>query len=278
MPDLSATARPAAALDQPAAHELQAPPHWRVIEFISDLHLSESSPRTVAALLAHLAASDADAIFLLGDVFEVWVGDDALAETPAPFEAELLQALAAQTDRPARPRWIGYLHGNRDFLVGSQALARCGWHALPDPTVLCAFGQRLLLSHGDALCLADHDYQRFRVQARNPAWQAHFLARPLAERRAIARQLRDSSEHRKHELGFAGYVDVDAAEALRWLQAARAEVLVHGHTHRPAEHALDASHQRWVLSDWDLDHQPPRADLLRLSAAGLERRQLDTIA
>jgi UDP-2,3-diacylglucosamine hydrolase len=248
-------------------HELQAPADWRAIEFISDLHLSEAGPRTLAALLAHLRQSDADAICLLGDIFEVWVGDDVLA-TPACAETALLQTLADAT----RGRWIGYMHGNRDFLLGPAALQHCGWQALPDPTVLTAFGQRLLLSHGDALCLADHDYQRFRAQARDPAWQRAFLARPLAERRAIARQLRDTSEQRKHDVGLAGYADVDANATLTWLTQADAATLVHGHTHRPGRHALDASHQRWVLSDWDLDGAAPRADLLRLGPAGLERR------
>jgi UDP-2,3-diacylglucosamine hydrolase len=256
-----------AALATPLAHELHAPASWRTIEFISDLHLSEAGPHTVAALLAHLRQSDADAICLLGDIFEVWVGDDVLA-TPACAETALLQALADA----ARGRWIGYMHGNRDFLLGGAALQHCGWQALPDPTVLTAFGQRLLLSHGDALCLADHDYQRFRSQARNPAWQSAFLARPLAERRAIARQLRDTSEQHKQDVGLAGYADVDADAALAWLGQADTRTLLHGHTHRPGQHALDATHQRWVLSDWDLDGAVPRADLLRFSPAGLERR------
>lgn len=248
-------------------HQLHAPADWRAVEFISDLHLNEAGPRTLAALLAHLRQSDADAICLLGDIFEVWVGDDVLA-APACAETALLQALADA----ARGRWIGYMHGNRDFLLGAAALQHCGWHALPDPTVLTAFGARLLLSHGDALCLADHDYQRFRAQARDPAWQSAFLARPLAERRTIARQLRDTSEQRKQDVGLAGYADVDADAALAWLAQADAATLVHGHTHRPGRHALDAAHQRWVLSDWDLDGAVPRADLLRLGTAGLERR------
>lgn len=289
MPDVS---------DPAAVAELQAPDEWRQIEFISDLHLSSSSPRTVAAFLAHLARSEADAIFLLGDVFEVWIGDDVLtdrsASCPAPdarhatgslprhadnqdptpgTETDLLDALCRQSGRC----WIGYMHGNRDFLLGEQALRHCGWHALPDPMVLRAFDRRLLLSHGDALCLGDHDYQRFRVQSRDPAWRARFLAQPLAERRKIARQLRQASETRKSEVGFAGYADVDGDEALRWLQAARADTLVHGHTHRPARHALDATRSRWVLSDWDLDQPPARADLLRLSADGLLRCTLDPV-
>lgn len=263
------TGTPTAAEPPAVTHgEWLAPASWQAIEFISDLHLHEAGPRTLAAVLAHLRESDADAICLLGDILEVWVGDDVLDE-PASPEARLLQALADAT----RGRWIGYLPGNRDFLFGARALQHCGWHALPDPTLLCAFGQRVLLSHGDALCLDDHDYQRFRAQARDPAWQAQFLARPLDERRAIARQLRDGSEQRKQQVGLAGYADVDAAMALAWLTQTHATTLIHGHTHRPGQHTLGPDRQRWVLSDWDLDSPvAPRADLLRLSADGLVRR------
>jgi UDP-2,3-diacylglucosamine hydrolase len=259
----------------PVPHELRAPAHWRAIEFISDLHLCGQTPQALTLLQQHLAHSDADAVLLLGDVFEIWIGDDALqGDDGAGPERPLLQALAGM----GRQRWIGFMHGNRDFLVGAAALAQGGWHALPDPTVLDAFGRRWLLSHGDGLCLADHDYQRFRLQSRDERWQQQFLARPLAERRQIARQLRDASESRKSSVGFDGYADVDTAEALRWLQAAAAETLIHGHTHRPARHQLDERHERWVLSDWDLAATPPRADLLRLSATGLERRQLLPVA
>lgn len=256
-----------------ATHEVHAPPAWRTVEFISDLHLSVATPQALALLLDHLQRSDADAVLLLGDVFEIWIGDDALhasRDDNDGHEAALMQALIAC----GRQRWIGFMHGNRDFLLGRAALEHGSWHALPDPTVLVAFGRRWLLSHGDGLCLDDHDYQRFRALSRDPAWQQQFLARPLAERRLIARQLRDASENRKSSVGFDGYADVDAPEALRWLDTAGAATLIHGHTHRPGRHALGAGRERWVLSDWDLAATPPRADLLRLTADGLERRQL----
>ncbi len=130
-------------------------------------------------------------------------------------------------------------------------------------------GQRLLLSHGDALCLDDVDYQRFRVQARSVQWQEHFLAQPLAQRRAQARGIRAESEARKQS--GAVYADVDGPAAIAWLQAARATTLVHGHTHRPATHTLAPGLHRVVLSDWDAAAQPPRADVLRLTPQGLER-------
>jgi len=139
-------------------------------------------------------------------------------------------------------------------------------------------GQRWLLSHGDALCLGDVDYLRFRAQVRGADWQQQFLAQPLAARRALARQIRDASESRKRT--GAPYADVDADAARAWLQAAQATTLIHGHTHHPARHGLgvDASGQplqRVVMSDWDLATAPPRADLLRLDQHGqLQRKAL----
>ncbi len=248
----------------PRCEELAAPAHWRTVDFLSDLHLQASEPATLAAWRHYLQTTPADALFILGDLFEVWVGDDALDE-PGSFEARACALLQAASRRHA----LFFLHGNRDFLIG-PGFARCtGVTLLHDPTVLVWQGQRLLLSHGDALCLQDVDYQRFRQQARSQAWQQHFLAQPLAQRRAQARGIRAESEARKQS--GAVYADVDAAAAAAWLQAARAATLVHGHTHRPGEHALGPGLARTVLSDWDLAAHPPRADVLRLSAAGLER-------
>jgi UDP-2,3-diacylglucosamine hydrolase len=150
-------------------------------------------------------------------------------------------------------------------------LDECGAIALPDPTVLQAFGQRLLLSHGDALCLADVDYQKYRAEVRGDAWRARFLAMPLAQRRAIARQLRDASDARKQLTPLHEWADVDAAEAVRWMRAADTPLLIHGHTHRPGTNALAPGFVRHVLSDWDLEQTPARAQVLRLSASGLTR-------
>jgi UDP-2,3-diacylglucosamine hydrolase len=139
--------------------------------------------------------------------------------------------------------------------------------------VLAAFGRRLLLTHGDALCLSDTDYQRFRAEVRSGAWREDFLARPLGEREAVARHLRDASEQRKREAAQGHWHDVDVPAALHWLRAAGAEALIHGHTHRPQSAPLGPGPMRHVLSDWDLDDAPPpgRAEVLRLSARGLER-------
>lgn len=241
---------------------LQAPAAWRTVDFISDLHLSAEQPATFAAWQSYLASTPADAVFMLGDIFEVWVGDDVLADPvlkDGSFEGQCAAVIAAAGERLA----LFFMHGNRDFLVGQQLMARCGMHLLDDPTVLEFRTWRWLLSHGDALCLDDVDYLRFRAQVRSPDWQAEFLAKPLAERQAMARALRAQSEARKKT--DAVYADVDAAAATDWLKAAKAGTLLHGHTHRPDQHVLIDGFERVVLSDWDVQAQPPRAEVLRLS-------------
>jgi UDP-2,3-diacylglucosamine hydrolase len=248
----------------PRFEELVAPSHWRTVDFLSDLHLQASEPDTLAAWHHYLQTTPADALFILGDLFEVWVGDDAL-DDPGSFESQACALLQAAS----RQRALFFLHGNRDFLIGPGFARHTGATLLHDPTVLVWQGQRLLLSHGDALCLDDVDYQRFRVQARSVQWQEHFLAQPLAQRRAQARGIRAESEARKQS--GAVYADVDGPAAIAWLQAAHATTLVHGHTHRPAEHPLAPDVRRVVLSDWDAAAQPPRADVLRLTPQGLER-------
>ena len=161
--------------------------------------------------------------------------------------------------------------GNRDFLVGDAMLASAGVLRLHDPTVVIAFGTRVLLSHGDALCLDDVAYQRYRSVVRRPAVQHAFLALPLAWRRAIGRKARRRSEA-LHTPGLGAMIDVDADAARRWLSDARSGVLVHGHTHAPATHALAPGVVRHVLSDWELDAgQAPRAEVLRWDARGLTR-------
>lgn len=248
----------------PPFGELTAPPHWRTVDFISDLHLQASEPATVAAWQQYLQTTPADAVFLLGDIFEVWVGDDAIQE-PGSFEAQASGVLKAA----AQQRPLYFMHGNRDFLAGDGFLHHCGITGLKDPTVLTFAGQRYLLTHGDLLCVDDVDYQRFRIQARSPAWQQQFLAQPLHTRRMQARGIRQESEARKQS--GATYADADTATALAWLQAAGAQTLIHGHTHKPANHTLAAGLQRVVLSDWDAAALPPRLETLRLSATGLER-------
>ena len=206
----------------------------------------------------------AQAVFILGDLFEVWVGDDAVAAVATTqsdgdgFEDRCAQILL----RCAAQRSVFFMHGNRDFLVGETFTRACGVQLLDDPTTLDFAGQRWLLSHGDALCLGDTEYMQFRAQVRGAAWQREFLGQSLAKRKEIARQLRERSDERKKS--HPVLIDVDTQEATGWLTKAHAICLVHGHTHRPADHALGGGLQRIALSDWDLHASPPRAQVLRI--------------
>ncbi|KQV89018.1 UDP-2,3-diacylglucosamine diphosphatase [Pelomonas sp. Root1237] len=246
-------------------HTLTAPAQWRQIDLLSDLHLGPDTPGTLARLEQHLAQTPAQAVLLLGDIFEVWVGDDARNE---PFEAGVVRLLRDASRRLD----LFFMHGNRDFLVGAELLADAGMTALPDPTVLDAFGQRWLLVHGDAQCLADTAYQAFRRQVRSPEWQAQVLAQPLEARQALGRQMRKGSRAAQAAQLMATDLDAETCRAL--LNEAGATTMIHGHTHRPAEHDLGDGLRRVVLSDWDLDGTPPRGDVIRLSAAGLQRLSL----
>ncbi len=244
-----------------ARAELIAPPQWRAIDFISDLHLQASEPETFRAWTDYLRTTPADALFILGDLFEVWVGDDVAAPETAMSDSFERQC-ASHLNQAAQRLDIFFMHGNRDFLVGPEFLRQCGATLLSDPTVLCFNQQRWLLSHGDELCLADTDYQQFRKMVRSDAWQTEFLGKPLEERQTIARGLRAQSEARK-KLGLP-FVDVDSEMATQWLRDAGSNILIHGHTHQPADHAMAQGLQRIVLSDWDGDATPPRAQVLQL--------------
>jgi len=252
----------------PQIAELQAPAAWGRVDFISDLHLSADEPLTFAAWQHYLQSTPADAVFILGDLFEVWVGDDAVgldSSQDRRFEDRCLQVLAAAGDRLA----LFFMHGNRDFLVGPRLMDLCHAKLLNDPTVLCFDDQRFLLSHGDALCLADTEYLQFRQQVRSSAWQTQFLDKPLSERQSIAHGLRTQSEARKQS--GQTYADVDTDAAKQWLKAAGASTLIHGHTHKPGQHSLGDNQHRVVLSDWDGAAIPPRAEVLRLTRTSLQR-------
>ena len=252
----------------PQIAELLAPLSWRTVDFISDLHLHAGEPATFEAWEHYMQTTPADAVFILGDLFEVWVGDDAVGNARPVFEDQCAHVLARAAERTS----VFFMHGNRDFLVGLHMMARCNTVLLQDPTTLVFNQQRWLLSHGDALCLDDADYMQFRKQVRSAKWQQEFLNRPLVERQKIAAGLRAQSEDRKQT--SVVYADVDADCARSWLQAAGASALIHGHTHRPMEHDLGDGQRRVVLSDWDLAAHPPRAEILRLSASGLQRLAL----
>jgi UDP-2,3-diacylglucosamine hydrolase len=264
---LSSAETPANPAAQPVAAApfdlLTAPASWAIIDFISDLHLQADEASTAEAWGGYLAQTPADALFILGDLFEVWVGDDALE--PGSFERQCAERLHHAAQRTA----VYFMHGNRDFLVGQAAMRACGATLIKDPTVLAFAGERWLLSHGDALCLADAEYQAFRAKVRGEAWQREFLAQSLATRKGVARQMRAESDARR-QTGFDPG-DVDGMAAAHWLESADCRTLIHGHTHRPATHALAPALQRVVLSDWDCSANPPRAEVLRLTALGLTR-------
>lgn len=246
---------------------LQAPAHWCRVDLISDLHLEATDCATFGAWQDYMQKTRADAVFILGDLFEVWVGDDVLdAVTPeqAPnFAARCAQVLEAASRRLA----IFFMHGNRDFLLGPAYAKTCGMTLMEDPSVLEFAGQRWLLSHGDALCLADADYMQFRTRVRTPRWRQEFLARPLAERQEIGLTLRLQSEAHKSSNLANGLMtaDLDSTQTCAWLRSAGASTLIHGHTHKPAEHDLANGLRRIVLSDWDADATPARASVLRLT-------------
>jgi UDP-2,3-diacylglucosamine hydrolase len=246
---------------------LEAPEHWRTIDFISDLHLQEKEFATFQAWQLFMQHSSADAVFIVGDLFEVWVGDDAVHSNA--FLKQCGAVLKAATTH----KHVAFMRGNRDFLVGSDFLQSCQVEDLSDPTLLMFGGLRWLLSHGDEGCLADLDYQVFRKTVRTPDWQSQFLARPLEERQDIARNLRLQSEALKTN-GAKLYADVDPAWALAALTQARCSCLLHGHTHKPADHVLgsQADFVRRVLSDWDLSDAKPRAEVLRWHVGGKVER------
>lgn len=254
---------------------ITAPPHWQTVDFISDLHLQASEPQTLAALEHYLAHTPAQALFILGDLFEVWVGDDAL-QSPTGFEhavADMLHRASARLD-------VFIMCGNRDFLMGERLLAACGARALPDPSVLYLGGTRWLLAHGDAQCLDDVPYQTFRAQVRSVAWQQNFLSQPLDQRQALARQMRAQSEAQKKQLAQAQipWIDLDRNACVALLETQGANHMIHGHTHQPAQHDLGQGHARWVLSDWDLHATPAHAEALRLHAAGGEPQRIKLAA
>jgi UDP-2,3-diacylglucosamine hydrolase len=233
--------------------------HGRIL-FVSDLHLDASAPETIALFLDFLRteASTCDGLYILGDLFETWVGDD-------DDEPARLGVCAALRELTAGGVPCFIQHGNRDFLLGPRFMAASGCELLPDPRTLEIAGRRFVLTHGDQLCTEDHRYQRFRRLARNGVVQTLWRALPLAFRRRIAAALRRSSHAYTRQLPES-IMDVAPAAVTSLLRATRCDVLVHGHTHRPAVHAMDLDgtvRTRIVLGDW-----PTRATTLIMDARG----------
>ncbi len=219
-----------------------------MILFISDLHLSPRSPGATRLFLQFLAgrAREAEELYILGDLFEAWIGDDDRGD---PFNAEVVAALRAASDAGLR---ISVMHGNRDFLLGDGFSAATGARLLGDPHLLSTSEWQFVLSHGDALCLDDATYMAFRAQVRNPAWQAALLTKPLGERRAIAAHMREVSESSQRNKDNP-YSNLQAAATDDFLREHGYVTFIHGHTHQPAthDHIVDGIHvERWVLADW----------------------------
>jgi UDP-2,3-diacylglucosamine hydrolase len=234
--------------------------------FISDLHLDPSRPRITDLFVDFLRgeARGAEAVFILGDLFEAWIGDDEATALADRVRAELAALTASGV-----PTCL--LRGNRDFLIGPAFAADTGVRLLADPSVVMLYGEPTLLMHGDLLCSDDLAYQAFRGQVRDPAWQASFLAQPLAAREAFAAKARNQSQQRQ-----AGLVAANTLEAITDVTQATVEEtmarygvtrLIHGHTHRPAIHALSVDGRparRVVLGDWY-----EQGSVLRVDADGL---------
>lgn len=229
---------------------------------ISDLHLSNGHPRSTELFLRFAAdiASKADALYILGDLFEYWAGDDDLGDPFHQLICDTLRGLSKQGTR------ICIMHGNRDFLMDEELASACNAALLPDPTLIDFYGIPTLLTHGDTLCADDAEYQKFRTMVRNNEWQSKFLAQPLPQRKAQIEQLRAQSENQK-QIKPMDIMDVNCDAVNELLRQHHYPRLVHGHTHRPAKHLHQVDGhtcERWVLGDWDSE-----ANALRCDAQGI---------
>ena len=216
--------------------------------FIADLHLAATEPATTETFFrfARDFAPHADALYVVGDLFDYWVGDDSLGE---PFNQAIVRAFA---DISGKGTALFFMHGNRDFLLAESFAAACGGSLIPDPALLDLYGTPTLLMHGDTLCTDDVEYLRFRATVRDPQWQAEFLAKPLSERQALVIDMRGRSEAIKRQKPLA-IMDVALPTVEATLRAHACGRLIHGHTHRPDIHLhrIDGRVcERWVLTDW----------------------------
>jgi len=241
-----------------------------LILFISDLHLQEDRPALTEAFLRFVdeRARSARQLYLLGDLFEYWAGDDDL---DAPFHQRIVGALRSLSDAGVELFWIA---GNRDFLVGDAFAQAAGLTLLPETWVIEDHGRRIVLVHGDAQCTDDVNYMAFRAQVRQPDWQRQFLAMPLAQRKAIIAGLRDNS--RKDQAGKSDEImDVTPGAIAAVFAETDTTVMIHGHTHRPALHHVDGK-LRYVLPDWEPEASSPRGGWIAIDDDGvITRHTLD---
>lgn len=239
--------------------------------FISDLHLCHSRPEITAQFIGFLQdkATQAESLYILGDLFEYWAGDDDLDDVHHQPIISALHALTASGTRTF------FMHGNRDFLIADGFARATGIRLLEDPALLTLHGRQVLLSHGDALCTDDTAYQAFRQQVRDPAWQQTFLAQPLTSRKAQIETMRLRSEQEKSGKAEA-IMDVNDDAVASLIRAYDyPELLIHGHTHRPAVHRLHVDGhacQRWVLGDWY-----EQGSCLRVDATGCSKDSISAV-
>lgn len=215
--------------------------------FISDLHLDASRPEITAAFERFMTqvAPGSEALYILGDFFEVWIGDDDRSD----FNQTIINLLKAYSDSG---KALYIMVGNRDFLMGEEFASQCGATLLNDPTAIDLYGTPTLLMHGDSMCTKDEEYMAFRQQARSPQWQQQLLAQPIEARRAIAKQLREQSKSMS-SMKAEDIMDVTLEEVIREMTEHQTTRMIHGHTHRPARHQVelgDGIGERIVLGDW----------------------------
>lgn len=234
--------------------------------FVSDVHLQSDAPGTTRVFFDFLErhARHARQVYLLGDLFEYWAGDDDLASA---FNARVVAALRKLSDAGVELFWMA---GNRDFLIGDAFAEAIGARRLPDPSVVTIGGRRLVLAHGDAECTDDVDYQRFRLQVRDSGWQRAFLAQPLADRLATIARMRAGSRAAQQNKA-AAIMDVNHEAIAALFNRTDTTLMIHGHTHRPAVHRElvgGIERLRHVLPDWDGEAQPMRGGGIAMDAAG----------
>lgn len=238
----------------------------KVALFVSDVHLSPALPATTEAFLAflHTPARQAQQLYLMGDIFEYWAGDD---DADDPYYRRIIAALREVAEHGVAVFWIA---GNRDFLVGSSFAEAAGLTLLSDPHVLDAAGHRIVLTHGDACCTDDAAYMAFRKLVRDPQWQQQFLAQPLAQRKQMVAAMREGSKKAQRGKPM-DIMDVNTQEIASLFAASGATLMIHGHTHRPAQHKLLMDGKvcsRYVLPDWECEEKPERGGWLTLNADG----------
>ena len=230
--------------------------------FVSDVHLNPGMPHTTGAFLQFLNiyGTQTEQLFLLGDLFEYWVGDDDISDS---YNFSIVSALRELTLAGTKVYWIA---GNRDFLIGPVFAAATGAEILTDPSIVHIAGRKIVLCHGDEQCTDDTSYMQFRNQVRNQVWQSNFLALPLSQRKTIVQGMRQSSKKEQSQKDLA-IMDVNQEAISKLFTSSSCDTMIHGHTHRPYLHTDDKKY-RYVLPDWDCDTEQKRGGWISIDANG----------